>query len=170
MIKLRLHRTRNSGSKEMTLPVSVLQWSSIFSPAGFGRGEALDRTKYSQWFSGVGEEGVVSDTNVDVLLMSQWKGVLLSDYHWSVYPFHWGMLWPVGQSLCKTIQIQIQSEKQNFYSFKFFSENWTLFVFVENGVENKYSGSTLFMSDIAGYFLFLIDSFKKHNDIIWMNH
>lgn len=87
------------------LPVSLLQRRSIFGPADFGRWDALCRTEYGQWPGGVGEEGALSNADVDVLLEGQWKVRLLSDDHWSAPScLQWRALWPVGQSVCGQIR------------------------------------------------------------------
>lgn len=89
------------------LPVRVLQQSSVFAPADFGRWETLRRAPDGQRPCGVGEEGAVSDTDVDVLLKGGWDALLLSDDRWSLcYRLQWGVLRPVGQSVCGRIRDQ----------------------------------------------------------------
>lgn len=99
----RLVRIRLTGlsASAALLPVRVLQQSSIFAPADFGRRGSLRRAPDGQRPCGVGEERAVSDADVDVLLKGGWDALLLSDDRWSLcYRLQWRVLGPVGQSVC----------------------------------------------------------------------
>lgn len=97
----RLVRIRLTGLSAALLPVRVLQQSSIFAPADFGRWGSLSRAPDGQRPCGVGEERAVSDTDVDVLLKGGWDALLLSDDRWSLCDrLQWRALGPVGQSVC----------------------------------------------------------------------
>lgn len=108
------------------LPVSVVQQSSIFGPADFGRRKALCRTEYGQWSGGVSEEGTMSNADVDVLLKNQGQSLLLSDDHWFGRNCHQRKeLWPVRQSVCGTNQIQTQHKEQICVIPRIEIENYT---------------------------------------------
>lgn len=78
------------------LPVSLLQQNAIFGPADFGGWESFCRAQYGQWLCGVGDDGTISNVDVDVLLKSQRYGLLLSNDHWFVHnSLRWKALRPV---------------------------------------------------------------------------